>query len=136
MKPLFFLCTLSLLLSSASTIDARKDLKEYTRIVIKGQSMPESIQHLLPVDPATSNTNDIADQKPNPSTLSSNVQLSKMKSFSKNFTPRPNVFTYPSYQRQIFLHHTSYNSHNNNPSVVKSFSKNLNPRKIIFFLRC
>ncbi|KAK2633318.1 hypothetical protein Ddye_003869 [Dipteronia dyeriana] len=49
MKALFVaLSTLSLLLLFASITDARKDLGEYWRAVMKEQSMPESIQGLIP----------------------------------------------------------------------------------------
>ena len=78
----------------ASTIDARKDLEEYWRIVMKGQPMPESIQDLLAVDRAASNTNENADQKSNPLILSDNAQPSEVESLAKNFNPRPNVLAY------------------------------------------
>ncbi|GAY65245.1 hypothetical protein WN944_029020 [Citrus x changshan-huyou] len=114
MRPLFVLCTLSVLLLLASTIDARKNLEEYWRIVMKGQPMPESVQDLLAVDRAASTTDENADQKSNPLILSYNVQPSEVESLAKNFNPRPNIFLYG-----------FHNSHNDQPSEVKSFDKDL-----------
>ncbi|KAK2633313.1 hypothetical protein Ddye_032432 [Dipteronia dyeriana] len=55
MKALFTLSTLSfLLLLFAVNIDARKDLKEYWRISMKDQPMPESIRGLIHEDHSTS----------------------------------------------------------------------------------
>ncbi|KAL9414931.1 hypothetical protein AB3S75_043237 [Citrus x aurantiifolia] len=140
MRPLFVLCTLSVLHLLASTIDARKDLEEYWRIVMKGQPMPESVQDLLTVHRAASTTDENAHQNSNLLILSDTVRPSEVESLAKNFNLRQNILGYfpKSHIDQLsemnfnsrpnFLQHDSDNSHNNQPSDVKPFSKNFNLR--------
>ncbi|TXG64519.1 hypothetical protein EZV62_011513 [Acer yangbiense] len=60
MKALFTLSTLSfLLLLFAGNIDARKDLKEYWRVSMQDQPMPESIRGLIHEDHSSSSSDEV-----------------------------------------------------------------------------
>ncbi|KAJ4716488.1 Organ specific protein [Melia azedarach] len=80
-----FCALFSLLLLFANTIDARKDLGEYWRGVMKDQVMPESIQSLIP-DSTVSNINVKADCH-----NSEDLERKMEKSFVKTFEPKADI---------------------------------------------
>ncbi|KAH9696091.1 hypothetical protein KPL71_023041 [Citrus sinensis] len=116
-KALFVLSTvLSLLLLFANMIDARKDLRDYWRIVVKNQDMPgESTQGLIPEDQASTVSKTTAychthedsehtmekpffnknfELMPDVSIYDNGVKLTKQKAFVKDLELMPDVSIY------------------------------------------
>ncbi|XP_031284977.1 uncharacterized protein LOC116143675 [Pistacia vera] len=124
MKTFFTLFTLSFLLF-ASSAEARKDLGEYWKDVMKDKPMPQSIQNLVHVHSAMSaasnqKANIVGQEEGKPLVKDLNHQpesTDDQKSFVKNFKANP-IF-YPAYS-------------NAKPTDKESFVKNFKPNPIFY----